>query len=127
MNIINIEHFCDIDELIVNEKLYYELFNEEFVANPDLGNDRIIISGPMYRLCGTGLIIAEGTYCNYNEDTGELEPDFGVSLLYDSYGEPDLDAPLYYEQGTPACMFHNYAVSRTHDSKQFALLEASVA
>ena len=49
-------------------------------ANPDLGEDRILIEGPLYRLKDTDMIIAEGTYCNCNED-GELEPDFSVSLL----------------------------------------------
>ena len=127
MNIINIQHFSDIDKFFENENNYYELFEEELIANPGLGDDKIIISGPMYRLRETGLIIAEGVYCDFNEDTGELEPDFGVSVLYDSQGEPDLDNALYWEEGTPSCMFHNYVVSRENEVIQASLLEACVA
>ena len=110
MTIRDIQKFSDIDVIREDEEL--EAFYDENIAMPeDIGDDRIIVYGALFRILGTDLIIAEGTYCNYNEDSGELEPDFSLSLLYDTHGEdePDLDSPLYWEQDSPATMFHNYA------------------
>ena len=117
MVIVNILHFSDIDLLAESEELEEAFLEEEEVVNDELGEDRIILSGPLYRLRGTDLLVAEGTYCCYNEETGELEPDFGVSVLYGSSSSPDLNSYLYWEQGTPATMFHNYVTMQQNDKE----------
>ena len=127
MEFINIQHFSDIDELVERDEIF-----DECEINPDLGEDRIILSSVMYRLRNTNYLIAEGTYCTRDEDTGELLPDFSVSLLYDSSHGLDLDNPLYWEQDPPATMFHNYVVMQTSYSvstgeNSVVLLEACVA
>ncbi len=127
MNIRNIEHFSEIDEMY---DIYEDDRFDEMMINPDLGDDRIIISGPLYRLCNSNLIIAEGTYYAYDEDTGELEPDFSVSLLYDFSAGEDFDKPLYWQQDSPATMFHYYVrmqESMGNISHPVAVLESEVA
>ncbi len=103
MEIVKVNNLQEIDGIELDIAEY-----DEEIANPDLGDDRIIVTGPLYRLRDTKLIIATGTYCNYNEDTGELEPDFSISLLYKSASDPDFDRPLHWEQDPPATMIHNY-------------------
>ncbi len=126
MEIINIQHFSDIEKLYEDNE--YEFFGEELACPEDIGEDRIVISGPLFRLCGTDLLMAEGTYYAYDEDTGEHEPDFGVCLLYSSPGMPDLDHPLYWEQGTFECTFHNYAArQQSIGDESCEELERSVA
>ena len=123
MIIKNIQHFSDIDTIKETE-----CFLDEYEINPNLGDDRIILYGIMYRLRGTNYLIGEGTYYNYNEETGEREPDFGVSLLFESTHGLNLDSPMYWEQGTPQMMFHNYVVMSVNNSDSSAvLLEACVA
>ena len=124
MIITDIQHFSDIDRIKEGE-LYK--FCDEYEADPDLGDDRIVISSLLYRLHGTSLLIAEGVYYRYDEDTGDFEQDFDVSLLYDSEGEPDLDRPLYWESGTPQSMFHDYAVMQQELGKNTRELLTCVA
>ena len=124
MKIINIEHFSDIDR--INESDDMLAFCNDYIANIDCCDDDFIaISGPMFRLRSTSLIIATGTYCTYNEDTGEYEPDFNVSLLYYAPDEPDFDMPpLYWDQGSPASMFHDYVVMQGDKKVPSELVEA---
>ena len=84
------EEFVHKEEIMIIKNIQYlremdtaheEYDYEEFETNPGLGKDRIIVTGPLYRLRNTNLFVAEGTYCNFDEETGWLEPDFGVSLL----------------------------------------------
>ncbi len=124
MIITNVQHFSDIEK--IQEAEFYE-FCDEYEANPDLGEDRIIIYGPLYRLRGTDLIMAEGTYCCYNEDTGELEPDFSVSLIYKSEGEPDLDSCIYWESSSIPTTFHNFVMQTQMEDAAVVLLENAVA
>ncbi len=126
MNIFDICSFSEIDTLEESVDME-EYYVDELVTNPGLDNDRIIIYGPLYRLCGSELIVAEGVYFLFNEDSGELEPDFGVSLLYKSEGAPDLDSPLYWEQGTPACMLHNYIYMNGLENEPVKLLTSNRA
>ena len=107
MVIKNVQYFSEMDEL--RESLYAEC-PDEYARPKDIGNDRITIWGPLFRLRGTTLIIAEGTYYVYDEDSDSLEPSFSVSLLYNAYAEPDLDNPLYWEESSPATMFHHFAI-----------------
>lgn len=125
MTIRNVQHFSDIDSFMEGKDMY-EIYDEAVIDVDGVGEDRILINGPLFRLRGTDLLIAEGTYCAYDEDTGEIAPDFAVSLLYSSrYG---LNSPLYWEQGTPAMMFHNYAVMQQGlGTEEADLLEISVA
>lgn len=97
----------DNEKVTASDESFYEDY-DEIPINPNIGDDRIIIMGPAYRLRNTKLIIALGVYHNYNEDTGEFNPDFDVSLLYKASDEPDWDRPLYYEQDPAATMIYNY-------------------
>ncbi len=105
MTIINIENIDEIDGLNEKVDVYDEVIE---VTNDELGEDRIIITGPLFRLKGTTLIFAEGDYCAYDEEQEELVPDFSVSLLYDEKDGLDLNSPVYWEQDPIGTMFHNY-------------------
>ncbi len=105
MIIINIENIEEIDRLNEQVDVYDEIIE---VTNEDLGEDRIIITGPLYRLKGTSIIFAEGDYCAYDEETDDVVPDFSVSLLYDEKDGLDLNNPVYWEQDPIGTMFHNY-------------------
>ena len=102
MEIIKIQDLAEMDDIFVTDDY------EEQMINPGLGQDRIIIMGPLLRIRDSKLLIANGIYCCFDEATKELEPDFALSLLYKASGEPDLDHPLYWEQDPPAIMIHNY-------------------
>ena len=100
MKIITIMDIDEIESVIYEECEMYEI-------TADLEEDRILVKGPLYRLNGTDIIIAEGTYCAAGDD-GELEPDFSISLIYRADGMPDLNKPLYWEQDPPSTTLHNY-------------------
>lgn len=125
MIIKKIKYFSDIDKLTHSDEIY-ELFDEVAIC-PDLGNDKIMVTGCLYRLRNTDLIVAEGIYYRFNADEGIYEPDFDVALLYNSPGMPNLDKPLYWEQGTPAMMFHNYALMQSDNNVVSNLYETYVA
>ena len=52
----------------------------------------------------------EGMYCNYNEKTGELEPDWSCTLLYENVPDDrfDPDNYSYFEQDPPMTAIHNF-------------------
>lgn len=107
MIIKTIQHFSDIDA--IKSSGIYDFYNEELASPNEIGRDKILISGPLYRVLNTTILIAEGVYHSFDEATGTLTPDYPVSLLYSSVYEPDLNKPLHWEKEPPAIMFHNYA------------------
>lgn len=125
MEVVDIYHFSAIDAL--KELNLYPDACDDFVVEHELGEDRIVVSGPFYRLCGTNLVVAEGVYYRYDEDSDSLEQDFDVALLYESSGEPDAEKPLFWEQGDIVSMFHSYVVSHEHDLVPVEIFEKCVA
>ena len=61
----------------------------------------------------------EGMYCNYDPDTDEHEPDFGVTLIYTMPNSDDFDFNnyTYFEQDPPLIAIHNYLNAIGYESK----------
>ncbi len=127
MVIKNIQHFSDIERFKRDE--HVDFTDGWDVTNSDLGDDKIVLSGLMYRLRNTEYLIAEGVYNYYDEESQDYIPDFDVSLLYESTHGLNLNEPLFFEQGTPASMFHSFVVLQVNHNldSSAVLLEACVA
>ena len=125
MVIKNIQYFSDIDEM--RRSGDFNSHDSEWISNESLGDDKINVSAPLFRLRNTDLMIAEGTYYSFDEDTGGHNPDFCVALLYDSSKGLDISKPVYWEQGTPASMFHSYVLKQINKGgeKPSLILEAA--
>lgn len=82
------------------------------ITNEDqFGKDMIIAPSVAYRLIADNLIVVEGEYCNYEEDTDTYEPDWSVTLVYENVeNDNDFDPNkwLYMEQGTVSSTVHNF-------------------
>lgn len=92
---------------------------ENIIDNENLGNDQIITTGPLVTLKDLGISFIEGMYCNYNPDTDEHEPDFGVTLIYTMPNSDDFDFNnyAYFEQDPPLIAIHNYLNAVGYESK----------
>lgn len=104
--------YDELDDMI--EKQYEtDDFDEDIIVrDKSIGDDAILLFGPVWHVKDKGLFAVEGTYCNYNKETGELEPDWSLTALYpDTEKEPDYNKFLYYEQSSPTTTIHNYLFS----------------
>lgn len=84
------------------------------ITSDDIGNDIIVTSGPMYVLTDMQLSVIEGLYCAYDEDTGEHELDWSLTLLYDTIDDSEninLNDYAYFKQDPPITTIHNYLCS----------------
>lgn len=95
----------DILEKEYDENTYYESYE---IRNNYIEPDMIYTDGDKIIISDLGLMIIEGVYCNYNEDTDEYEPDFGLTLIYENIDEEDLNNFVYFEQDPPVTAIHNY-------------------
>ncbi len=119
MIIKNIQHFSEMGAL---RERYGKERSNKYARPEDIGSDRIAISWPLYRLRGTTLIIAEGTYCAFDKDSNSFVPGFSVSLLYNADAEPELNKPLYWESSSADEMFHHFAIMQAElgvDTKKY--------
>lgn len=103
--------YAYLDEAI---DAYYEQeeFDEEeyVIQDESIGADAIVTFGPAWRVLDKSLIIVEGTYCNYNPETNEYDPDWSLTLIYDNIPDKlfDVNKYVYYEQDAPMISIHNY-------------------
>lgn len=76
----------------------------------DFENGKIITYGALYILEDLGISVIEGEYCNYNEKDNRYEPDFSISIIYNttSIDDFDFDSYTYWEQDPPVTTIHNY-------------------
>ena len=82
---------------------------ESKVIEPeDFENGKIITYGALYVLEDLGISVIEGEYCNYAEKY--YEPDFSISIIYDTTSLDDFDFNnyMYWEQAPPMTTIHNY-------------------
>ncbi len=112
MKIVDLE-YAAIDRFLedVYAKDEYTDYDEYEIANEEhLGSDVIIAYGPVCRVTGLGLIFMEGVYCCCNEETGELEPDWSLTLIYEDVPDDEFDPMkyLYFEQDGPTVSIHNF-------------------
>ena len=111
-------HNVQYDEI---EEALDELFNSEqaddfrdedvTISNEEhLGEDVIIAYAPAYRVTDKGLIFMEGVYCTRSELTGEVEPDWSLTLIYADVSDEEFDPQrwIYFEQDPPQTAIHNY-------------------
>lgn len=87
-------------------------YEEEFlIVNENIGGgDSILAVGPAWRVTDKGVIVMEGVYCNYNQETGEFDPDWALTLVYQDVPDEEFDPEryVYYEQDPPGTAIHNY-------------------
>ena len=107
--------FQELNDVIdsINEEESYDPgnYDEREVRNAsEIGDDVIYTNGPTYVVEDMGITVVEGTYCNYNEETGEYEPDWSLTLIYNTTDAENLDYNdfTYFEQDPPAVSIHNY-------------------
>lgn len=92
-----------------------EIEDEILIRPHDFADDdAIIIYSPFYRVKNIGLILGEGVFCYTEEDTGELVPDWSLTIIYDDIEDDDFDPAkyLYFEQGTEMSAIHNFCQYR---------------
>lgn len=103
--------YDEIETLLDTEEIE-EYFDEtDIIQNEDLGKDAIIVYPPAYRVTDKNLIFLEGTYCNYDYEKGEFEPDFSLTLIYDNVKNDEsfnLKEYLYFEQDYPKTTVYNF-------------------
>lgn len=106
--------FLQIDDVIQKSIDGEQLFDEHEVASDELGDDAIVTFGDTYRVLDKGLIFVEGTYFARDEETGELAPDFSLTLIYDDIADEEFDYNnyLYFEQDGPEVSIHNFLKAR---------------
>jgi hypothetical protein len=103
--------YAYLDEAIDNYYADEEFEEEEHVIQDEsIGADAIVTFGPAWRILDKNLIIVEGTYCNYNPETNEYDPDWSLTLIYDNVPDKqfDINKYVYYEQDAPMTSIHNY-------------------
>ena len=100
---------ADIDRYDENAETLDEM-NIHEIKDENTGENMIITSGPLYVLEDLGISVIEGTYCNYNEEIDDYEPDWSLTLVYDTANIHDFDYNnyAYYEQDLPVTALHNY-------------------
>ena len=112
IKILNMQ-YEDVGEIYEDEEScpFEDGDEEEYMIQDDnTGMDCIIIYSPFCRVTDKGLIFAEGTYCNWNEDEQEHMPDWSLTMIYEDVGDEDFDYMnyAYYEQDPPTTAIHNY-------------------
>ena len=102
--------YADIDDVLEKAVISEEMFDDVELRGGRVGDGVILTYGDTYRVTDKGVIFVEGTYCNYDEETGELEPDWSLTVLYEDVPDGDFDkySFLGYEQDAPAVAIHNF-------------------
>ncbi len=88
----------------------YSMYDVTEIKNDDIGEDCIIADGIAFRVTDLELIFVEGTYCSFDEETGECEPDWSLTLIYDNVPDDEFDVQkyVYFEQDPPETAIHNF-------------------
>ena len=86
------------------------LIDSHNVENEDFDPDKVITCGPLYVLEDLGISVIEGMYYTYNSDEDTHEPDFDISIIYNTTSLDDFDynSYIYWEQDPPMTAIHNY-------------------
>ena len=98
----------EIDKFYEADDYYDEM--EEIPITNEIGvDDAVVAYAPAWRVTDKNIIIMEGVYCN-RLSTGQLEPDWSLTLVYDDVPDDQFDPDmwLYFEQDGPAVSIHNY-------------------
>lgn len=102
---------CTVEEL---EDTLEQLYDNDdvFVDETEVSNDEteegmILVSGIYINIPSLGISAREGTFCNYDEDSGEYMPDFSITLIYDA-DEKNPEKFLYWEQDSIAIAVYNF-------------------
>lgn len=76
----------------------------------DIGEDMIITCGPLFVLEDLGLSVIEGVYCNHNAKNNSYEPDWSLTLIYETTDTQNFNYSdyAYFEQDPPMTALHNY-------------------
>jgi len=87
-----------------------EFYGNFLIRNEQIGKDVIVLNAPFWRVKDKGIIFAEGVYCNCDDKTGDLNPDWAVTVIYkdvdtDKFNPQDF---VYFEQDPPSTAIHNY-------------------
>lgn len=99
--------YSDIDEAL--ERLYEEVDDPEYVKIGQVGEEDVVIAyAPVWHVTDKGIYFVEGVWCNYNETTNILEPDWSVTLIYDDDKDFELDKFVYFDSSSPSVAIHNY-------------------
>ena len=109
LNIINTTEEQLFNSITADEESYENDF-EEYMIDVPCSDDKILVVNRFYKLHDVGVIIAEGVYCSYDEDTDDLMPDWGCTLIYNTIDAAHLDLNdyTYFEQDPPYIALHNY-------------------
>lgn len=110
MEIVNI-YRSQLDEIANRELDDYEAYDTYEIHNESLGDDMILIDGPLYHLPAYGIVIGTGTYCAYDPDSGECLPDFGLTAFYvaqENNEDIDINHPIFWEQDSPNVAMSNF-------------------
>ncbi len=97
-------------DLLEEYDLHETLMDDHVIQHENIGSDQIVTDGPVFVVEDMGITFTEGTYYNVDPDTGEAEPDFCVTLIYDTTQIDDFDYNnyTYFEQDPPLTAIHNY-------------------
>lgn len=99
-----IERLCESREM--------ENYTEEALVTRDINEgDAVVAFEPAYRVVDKNLIAVEGDYCVPNEESGTLEPDWSLTLIYENVPDEEFDADnwLYLESGgSVGTAIHNF-------------------
>ena len=126
-------YYSQIEDVIAESIANEEMYDEHEVTGDGLGDDAIVTFGETYRVIDKGIIFVEGTYFNWNEETGVLEPDFSLTLIYEDVADEefDYDNYLYFEQDGPEVAIHNffgpYKNWRDKNEKESSYIERTYA
>lgn len=112
--VINNVKYDEIDEALnrfYDSEQAEDLYDEVIISDEEhLGDDAIVAMAPAWRVTDKGLIFMEGMYCNRSRITGELEPDWSLTLIYADAADEKFDPYrwVYFEQDAPSVTIHNY-------------------
>lgn len=99
--------YSDIDEAL--ERLYEEDYDPDDTEVIRVGEEESVVAyAPVWHVTDKGIYFVEGVWCNYNETTNILEPDWSVTLIYDDDKDFELDKFVYFDSSSPSVAIHNY-------------------
>ena len=103
ISIIDVE-YKDIPTVL--EKVYK--YDYDFQIKE--GEDVILVQNRIFRVVDKNLMFVEGVYCCRDEGSGDYEPDWALTLIYENV--PDLKFNyanyIYYEQDSPEIAIYNF-------------------
>ena len=111
--VINNVRYDEIDEALnrfYDSEQVEDVYDEVLIDEDSLGGDVIVANAPAWRVTDKGLIFMEGVYCNRSRLTGELEPDWSLTLIYADVPDEAFNPNrwIYFEQDPPTTAIHNY-------------------